>query len=347
MKRVNHFLHILSMVAAVCFAAGCGSSTMTTINQPAIWQVPANTKIALISVDAGKKVVERAPSDFSNFRALLHGALATAFGAHIEVIDRTDLGFRQVIAPVQKEAKKLWIFTEETAPALPEDQVWGAAPPAGLPNAVVEPMTLAVKVLGWSMNNQEVGSGKLAKNVPVAHFDLVYTLWTKQGKEIETVRVVSSADGEYNGAELRSLPARPWRLTGDYRGEGGVSGDRDKVFRAALGNTAKWYAWPMVPHEIKYQAVWHKNDDRDKEAIKLADAGKWDDAYAIWKGVADADPKAGPAQYNMGQVRYVQGNVTEALAHFTKACAIDDRMLYCSYRNSVAETMALSQKIGE
>lgn len=347
MNTVTRIFQMTILLVALVLTSGCGASTMAKVNVPAIWTAPANTKIALISVDADKKVVERAPSDFSNFRAMLHSALVTAFGGHIDIVDRTDLGFKQLIAPVQKEGKKLWIFTEDTAPVLPADQIWGAQAPTGLPSGVVEPLTLAIKVLGWTMNNQEVGTGKLAKMVPVAHLDLVYTLWTKSGKEVETVRVVSSVDGEYNGAEARSLPARPWGLTAHYKGEIGASGDREKNFRAAVGNTAKWYSWPMVPHEINYQAVWHAADDRDKEAIKLANAGKWEEAYLMWKAVADANPKAAPAIYNMGQVRYVQGNTAEALDLFTRACAIEDKSLYCQYRDSLAESKALARTIDQ
>ncbi|MBM4345881.1 MAG: hypothetical protein FJ100_21115 [Deltaproteobacteria bacterium] len=59
-----------------------------------------------MSVDVGKKVIERAPSDFSNIGAILHGALSAAFGGQIEVVDRTSLGYKAVVAPVQKRGKE-------------------------------------------------------------------------------------------------------------------------------------------------------------------------------------------------------------------------------------------------
>ena len=337
----------LAAAAAALFAIACGSSTMAKVNETAYWSVPSNTKVALITVDASKKVGERAPSDFANFKAMLMGSLSAAFGAHVEIVDKTELGFKQLIAPVQKEAKKLWIFTEETAPVMPADQVWGAEAPKGLPTGVTEPLTLAVKVLAWSVNNELVGNGSLAKEVPVAHLDLVYSLWTKAGKEVETVRVVNSVNGEMRGEFVSSLPARNWRLVSDYRGADGAMGDREKVFRAAVANTGSWFSWPYLPHEVSFQAVWHTTDDRDKPAVKLADEGKWEEAFAVWKGMADADAKAAPPLYNMGVVRYVQGNRAEALAFFNKACALDDKLLYRQMRDKVVEGDQLRKAVLE
>ncbi len=337
----------LALFLSAIFALGCGSSTMAKVQEPAMWSVPEHTKIALITVDVGKKVMERAPSDYSNMRGILVGSLTAAFGPTVEIVDRTDLGFKQLIAPVQKEAKKLLIFTENTAPTLPTDQVWGAEAPKGLPNGVVEPLTLSVKVLAWTLNNEDIPDGKTTKSVPTARLDLVYSLWTKSGKEVETIRVVNSVNTESHGASTRDLPKREWHASSIHKAQDAFMGDRDKVFKAALYNNCDWYGCPFLAHTIDYSATWNSSDDKYKAAIKLCDEGKWDEAFAAWKAMSDGDPKDGGALFNMGQVKVVQGKESEASELFNKACAIDDRMLHCSFAKGLVEKMAARRNILE
>ncbi len=328
-------------------AVGCGSSTKTTLEQPAYWRSPAGTKVALVSVDVDKKVLERAPSDFANMRVILHSALVAAFGGQLEVVDRTELGYKAVIAPVQKEAKKLWIFTEEAAPTLPEDQVWGAEAPKGLPAGVVEPLILAVKVLRWTLNNDEVVDGKMTKTVPAARFDLVYSLWTKAGKEVETVRIVNSNTSEMRSADLRALPGRESALLEGYSAEEVCMGDREKVFRAALANGTSWYAWPMRSHTITFYAHFRTIDDNDKQAAALCDAGKWQEALAAWTAALAANPKAAQAAYNAAMVSRVLGKDDEARALFAKACAIEDNGLFCGAKEAAEKRAGLVRSLVE
>lgn len=336
---MSHFCKILLASWTVLLFSGCGASTMAKIDEPAYWQLPSNAKIALVTVDVPKKVLERAPSDFSNMRMLLHGALNAAFGGTYEIVDRSDLGFKQVIAPVQKEANKLWIFTEDTAPTLPRDQVWGAEPPKGLPTGVVEPLTLGVKILRWTLNNEETMVNHVAKTVATADLEFVCTLWTRGGSEIETVRMLVHATPEMGDTSVTSVPPRDHVLMQEYRAADAFLGDREKAFRVALENSGTWFAWPYLPHQINYQAVFDAPDDNHKAAVKLTAEGKWDEAFAVWKTMADADAKAAAAVFNMGQVKRVQGKTQEALEYFTKAAELDDKLLYRSYRDGLAARM--------
>lgn len=335
----------LALTLLAMVVPACGSSTWATIHEKPFWRIPDHTKVALVTVDVGKKVAERQPSDFSNAKAILLGALTASLGGKFEIVDKTDLGFKQTIAPIQKEAKKLWIFTEDAAPTLPADQVWGAEAPKGLPNGVVEPLTLAVKVLAWTLNNEEIPDGKTTKSVPTARLDLVYSLWTKSGTEVETVRVLSTANSELSGTSVRSLPERSFQLVGNFRPQDGFTGDREKVFRAAVANAATWYTWPMLEHEVRHRADWIVNDDRDKAAIKLADEGKWQEAFAAWKTIADADSKAWGAVYNMAEVSRVLGNEEDALAFYTKACAIEDNGRNRGVRDAMKERLKLYRDV--
>jgi len=245
----------------------------------------------------------------------------------------------------KKEAKKLWIFTEETAPTLPEDQVWGAEAPNGLPGGVTEPLVLFAKILRWTLNNEDVVDGKLSKTVPAARFDLVLSLWTKSGKEVETVRVVSGNTTEMNSAGVRGLPSREFALQEGFRAEDAFMGDREKVFRAALANGTNWYAWPMRSHTITFYAHFRTVDDTDKQAAAMCDAGKWQEALAMWKAALAANPKTGQAAYNAAMVSRVLGQEDEARALFAKACAIEDNGLFCGAKEAAEKRAALVKTI--
>ncbi len=321
--------HLGSIGLALLLAGttACGASTTATRKQPAFYDAPPQTPIALVTVDVPPWVMDRAPSDFANMHGLIRAALeASLQGTSFRLVDRTDLEYRMVIGPKAPDSKRIWVFETEEPPALPADQLYIAEEPRGLPVGVKEPLVLGVQVTSWRLRRERFGDAKKSVDKDVALVDLVYSLWTTKGDEVETVRVrtkLVAGDPVTRGITL--LPNRnhwmsfsdqpSWRFQTSERA-------REALFKQAIQSSAAAFAFPFRGHDVGMRAIWDDSNEAVKPGIALADAKDFEGAMASWQAVVDADPNNAAALFNIGQVLEVQARDQEAAEVYERALAL-------------------------
>jgi hypothetical protein len=312
------------VLVALAWLSGCAAYTRTSRTQQPFYQVDRPVEIALVSVQAPRWVMERAPSDFSNMRGIVAGALTSAFaGTQFTVVDKVDLGYTMAVGPKAPETQKIWIFEVQEEPTMARDQLYVAEAPVGLPMGVKQDLVLGVYVADWRMTKTNVGTDKKPQYKDSASVDLVYSLWTRQGKEVETRRVRTGLSPQGWVKDATSiLPDREhamsFHTSKDLWGKMAPM-NRDELFRTAVTSNSFAFAFPYGSHEMFMTAQWDDTNDLVKPAVELAEKERFDDAYAAWKALADANPTLAPAVFNMGVVHEIKGQDLEALQLYEKA----------------------------
>ncbi len=317
-----------ALLAAVALAAGCASYTRTTRPQAPLLEAPRPAEIALVSVEVPRYVNERAPSDFANMRGMVSTALSEALAnTNLRLVDKVDLGYHLSIAPKGPDTVKVLGFDLETAPSLPADQVYAGHAPQHLPVGVTEDLVLGVSVLDWAIRKVEVGTDKQPKKQERVFVDLVYSLWTRSGEEVETRRIkVQLAEMSWVKDGVSFLPPHSPHLGYDAAQENFgqmTPTGTTAMFRTAVSASAKAFVFPLTPHQVHMTAQWDDSHEAVKPGVQLAEDERFDEAFGEWEKLVAKEPNLAPAVFNMGVVHEIRGQDQQALELYEKARALN------------------------
>lgn len=312
--------------------------------------VPAQTELALVTVDVPKKVMERAPSDFADMPGMIAAALLGAFrGSPVKLVDKVSLGHMMEIEPSSApEIEVLPGVTVQADHAPPENAIYIAKAPEGLPVGVTAPLVLGVRVLDWRLIKKEAGTKNKPRKVDNARVDVVYSLWTHDGREVETRRVKADLAFMTKFAQgVKLLPGRG--PDGMYQTKefffGGGSMDRRRLFEQAVEINARAFAFPFAEHQIPVSAVWDDSVDSVKPGVDKADRGDLPGAIESWTEVLKTDPKCAPALFNTGVAYELQGDDETAKTKYDEALGVNARDLYRRTRKALRARIEMRQTI--
>lgn len=331
--------------------SACASYTRTQRIQPPFYVVPAQTEVALVTVDVPKEVMERAPSDFSNMPGMIAAALPAAFaGSPLKAVDQLSLGYTLEIAPAAPSETTIMGLTVVNDEAPPESQSYVATAPEGLPVGVTAPLVLGTRVLDWRLYKKEVGTKDKPRKVDCASVDIVYSLWSRDGQEVETRRVkVDLAFMTKLAQGVKLLPPRSAAMGMNqtkafFFGSGAM--DRSQLFRQAVEANVMAFAFPFAKHEIPVSAVWDDSSEDVKDGIAKADSGDMKGAVASWQALLQSNPKNSAAHFNLGVAHEIAGEDAEALQAYDRAIGIDNtKGLYTRARGALQARVDLRKEV--
>ena len=299
-------------------AIGCVSQVQSTRAQKPFYEPPTDqtpTEIALVSVQVPDWVAEEAPASDPPVD-LLEDAIPRAFdGSKFEVADRTAAGYTLT-------------FDGPSGPSVPPDREFRADAPGDVPSAITAPLLLGVQVVGWSEGETE----HRGSSVRVVHTDVAYSLWTRDGKHVETRRVrLSLVPGQAIAAAPRFVPNRAVWLQRTWRDARDsyptyAPDEESELFRTAAAVNARAFAFPFATHRVTFSAQLAGGSSLKQGNERMKDED-WEGAYRAFERIAERDGTAG-AYYNMGVVREIQGRTDEAISHYETAVSIDDKPMY-------------------
>lgn len=232
------------------------------------------------------------------------------------------------------------------APALAADQAFVALLPSGLPASIAEPLLLGVQVVDWHEGQETVVKSTRRK----AFTDVVYTLWTREGREVETrrVRIEQVPLGSFQNA-AKLVPDRPyWMQTSLSREWWRASAPlkEDELFTSTAQASASAFAHPYGVREILFSAQLDESSPVLKEGIERTKKDDFAGALESFTTAAAADPQLAGAFFNAGVILEVLGRDAEALDQYRKASAIDPKNgLYTRPQKSLANRVELYRAV--
>jgi len=308
------------VVVVGLLTTGCVAQVRTVRRQAPMIALGSGGHVALASVEVPKWVLDRAPAEYGHPSAMLVPALQRAFdGLGVNLVDRRDLGWSMTIGPRSLDTGALMVVDPKAAPLDEPEQVFIASPPAHLPLGMIEPLILGVQVIGWTFRKETVGQSIRMR----AETDLVYSLWTRDGREVETrrVRLAMVPSAGWKDAP-HFVPARShwwsWSNSKTYwMKRAGLR--EDQTFGEAVSANAQAYFFPFHPAEFHFGRQLDDSDEALKPGIELIKQDKVEEAFASWDEAARERPQLAGAFYNMGIAMEIQGHDDEAIALFRKA----------------------------
>jgi tetratricopeptide (TPR) repeat protein len=315
-------------VGLTMVVSGCATYVDAQREQHPIFSVQSELQgIGLVDVSIPDDVLARAPNDFSNMTGLIAKTMRDYVEARggFSAMDYTHLGF-----------KAKWERGYATEPAKLRSV-------EGVPAGAQTPLVTAVRVLNWRTYTE----GKDQALVDVAQVRLQFSTWTKDGREVysEVIEAIARA----NDFQLH-LKAGDQHIVRWFQHSDGRKGfdhqpkERAELFMNALREAVSVHLYPFFPHKVMERLVLI-DDEPLKPGVQAAVRGNWEEAFELWKGVSEKDPKSHGALYNMGLIHLIKGEDEQALAHFERAVAIKDTLLYSSMANGVSARMKLRKTI--
>jgi tetratricopeptide (TPR) repeat protein len=307
----------LALITLALFFTGCATQLSQTRQQPPMMQAPDGTSVALISVTSAPEATAKAPEDAAATDTV-KSALERAFeNSPYAVVDKTSTAFEMSFNRVADSS-------EEPAP-------WETDGPTNLPPSIDSPLVMSAHVVEWSKTTETMDG----KETPVVKTDVVYTLWTRNGNEIETRRVALTVRPGDTFAKLPTLvpPRGAWM---DEAWKNATPGSRlmkapkdpAQLFEAAAAVSTQAFAFPYGSHEMNYTVELATGDSSLNDGVEMMKAGDWKKAYDSFEKALEANPKLAGAHYNMGVIREIQGRTEDAVNHFEKAVELGDEEMY-------------------
>ena len=231
-------------------------------------------------------------------------------------------------------------------PEISTIQRFAAQGPGEVSTSVPEPLILAVHVHRWDEELVEDGSSKdYATMTPTKvrqyNTDIVYSLWTRDGKEVDTRRVRRSARLGTGYGELIVSPPFPrwysdeWILARETRPQPAENDPAKMFYYTALAN-AKALAYPFFSRTVSH-SVTLQEDVGMERGFELMDEGDWAGAREQFQRIADEEAhrigemtsyeskerqRKATALANKGLTAEFQGRDDEAVEFFNRALAV-------------------------
>lgn len=224
-------------------------------------------------------------------------------------------------------------------PHVDSEQSFSANVPKDIPDQIEEPLLMQAHVIGWSEGQRRDEMGEVE---PTVSTDIVYTIMTRDGEEVDTRRVrlndIGPGERPHQASAPNVSPSWPhwlrssWQSDTDYLPLS-ISNDDAKLFDEATLLNAKAFAYPFDSRKVTFSA--QLADDKELEAGNaLMDEEDWEGAYEEFERVANDTDNAG-AYYNMGIIHELWGESEAALEMFEKAAEIDsDTGMYRRQRDA-------------
>jgi hypothetical protein len=208
-----------------------------------------------------------------------------------------------------------------SAPFIAPDQVFASKPPAAGPS---EPLWLGATVIGWSTGSQAMPGGSAR---PTFTADVVYTVWTRGGREVETRRVqVNGIPAAPFTERVTLLPKRTFWASptedSDLRSRY-ASLDEAKLPVETAQVSADVFAYTYGEHQRWFSAQLDETSPLLKPGIELSNKDDFEGAYRSFAEVAAANPQLAGAFFNQGVMCEVLGRDQEASALYKQARGLD------------------------
>lgn len=337
---------IVTILLSFLVLEGCASSRATRVQKPFI-AINRPATVALVTFTVPPSVLERVTSDLApSLRQTALGALQNALvGTPLTLVDKTDLGFTLRITADIPEPTRLELLAGERKPQ--HDLVYGAEPPIDLPVGVTQDLVLGMYVLEWRRGVHNVGTDKEPVWIERAEVDVVYSLWTRDGREVETRRVVVQQRANtpvFEGMALLPSAGHDAFMSHDVELDG-LRGPffADETFQFAADLQARLFAWPFRAHELREYWEWDDTHDGVKPGVELAMKGELDSALASWVALVDREPAA---MFNTAVVHEIRGDDAAALALYKKAQGLRSQTpLYDQALRNMQARLALQRAV--
>lgn len=214
---------------------------------------------------------------------------------------------------------------QASAPRIGAKQAFAAERPSNVPADIEAPLLMSAHVVEWSEGSQKVMNSRRR----TALTDVVYTVWTRDGKEVDTRRVRwELVPGETLGEppdqlvpDWASWIEHSWEYDKGYSNDV-VSADESKIFEGAARASAKAFAYPFGTRKVRFDTLLAEGP-KLKAGLEKMDQENWQAAYAEFEKVLESNPNNAGAHYNMGVIREVQGRLEDAITHYEKAHEIE------------------------
>jgi len=320
------------LAVALALVSGCATYVDVQREQKTIFTVQADRPgVGLLDVSVPDDILARAPNDFGNMTGLIAKVTRDYCDEHggFNAVDYTQLGFHP-----------RWERSNDARLNAPPMRVPSME---GVPAGVQTPLVTVARVIDWRTYNETFNN----KTVDVAHVQLVLSTWTREGREVHTEQVDALARA---GDQFLHLKAGDdhlvvWYQKSDGRGPFYRQPEkRTELFMNALREAIGVHYYPYFPHKVQERLVL-ADDEPLKAGNQAAMRGAWDEAKAAWKEVADKNPKADGALYNMAMAELVQGNDAQAHALLKQAYEINDKMLYGGMLENIGARMGMRKSI--
>jgi hypothetical protein len=241
--------------------------------------------------------------------------------AAVNPLGETRYQFRvSVVKPGELKGR---VLARPSEPLIAPDQVYAALLPEGRPEDIDAPFLLGVHVVAWKEGTEMVMNSQRRK----VYTDVVYSLWARDGRELETIRVRLDQVplGSFRNA-VTLVPARDyWLNWSDARGTVPqmASLDDKLLFRETAAASASAFAFPYGEHKVLFSAQLDESSPALKPGIELSNKEDFEGAFQAFEQVAQESPELAGAYYNMGVMREIQGRDEEALALYRKAYSLN------------------------
>jgi hypothetical protein len=276
-------------------------------------------------------VLARAPNDFGN----MTGLIAKVTRDYVDerggfmAVDYTHLGFHP-----------RWERSMDARTNAPPVKVPSMA---GVPAGVQTPLVTVARVVDWRTYNETFNG----KTVDVAHVQLVLSTWTREGREVHTEQVdaLARANDQFLHLKAGDQHLVVWYQKSDGRGPFYRQPEkREELFMNALREAVGVHYYPYFPHKVQERLVL-ADDEPLKPGVQAALRGAWDEALASWSEVAQKDPKAHGALYNMAMVHLVKGDDVKAHELLKQAYEINDKMLYSGMLENIGARIGMRKTV--
>ncbi|MGC4119960.1 MAG: tetratricopeptide repeat protein [Myxococcales bacterium] len=206
-------------------------------------------------------------------------------------------------------------------PSMGPDVAFAAQLPAQLPAGCDAALLMGVQAVQVDLSTETMQGGFSRKRLAT---DLVYTIFTREGREVETTRVrVEGVPSAFYRHGVSFAPKRSSWLDWSEAGESRLAPlDETKLFAATAEASAAAFLFPYAEHKMVFSAQLDESSPALKPGIELSNKDNFEAAFGSFESAAKADPTLAGAFYNMGVMREVQGRDEEALALYRKAVGL-------------------------
>ncbi len=323
----------LCAVLAVFAMTNCATYIDVQRDQRAIYEV--NTEkpgIGLLDVNVPDDVLARAPNDFSNMTGLIAKSLRDYVDArgNFVAVDYTHLGFH----PKWERAMSGVV----NAPVFKVNSL------QGVPAGAQTPLVTVVRVVDWRTTTETVNN----QVKDVAHVQLIFSTWTKEGQEVSTEMVDALARA---GESMMFLKAGEQALVTWYEKSDGRTKlqtnptKRDQLFFQVMHEAVNLHLYPYFAHKVGDRLVL-VDDEPYKAGVQAALRGSFDEAEGLFKATFEKDPKAHGGMYNAAMMRLIKGDDAAAAALLQQALAVEDKFLYRGMLSDITTRQRLHRRIG-
>ncbi len=331
-------------MALMSVVVACGAQVQDKRQQAPIYEVDEDVEVALVSIDI-PEWVEVGVSGEDRPEPRLLSALSDVFDkSPYHIVDRMGEGVEVVIGPKMQGDSEVVDATDIDA-----KQAFVAEPVADVPVSIEEPLILGVQVVGWSESDDLEGRSGTRRR---AHTDVVYSLWSRDGQEIETRRVrLQLVPGQELSQVPELVPGWPrwlhtaWEHDESYRPQR-ASHDAEELFGSAAELNATAFAYPYGTHEVPYSAPL-VDDSELAEGLDRIDDRDWVGAYEAFARVIEEVGESDGAHFNMGVVAELIGDDALAIEHFRRANELNERGMYRRHLESVELRQGMRVNVGE